>query len=103
MSHWYTQEQLVRERHADLEREAARHSPSRRGGHRGPERDPLAKARTWMVAMRARLTERLGRLRRSAADRRPGAACALPGVRPLAMVAMGDVAEAGEPAAPPSA
>ncbi len=103
VSHWYTQEQLVRERHADLAREAAHHSPSRHGRDPGSDRDLVAMARTWLVAIGARLTARLGGLGRGAADRQPGAACALPGVRPMAMVAMREVADAGAPGAPPAA
>ena len=89
MSHWYTQEQLVREHHADLPREATHHSPARRGGRAPADRSFPEAARTWIAAAAAGLGVRAGlrlhgRERRSA-DRQPGAACALPGVRPMAM------------------
>jgi L-alanine-DL-glutamate epimerase-like enolase superfamily enzyme len=81
VSHWYLQEQLMRERHADLGREATR---GRRGGpsrRDRPERGVGAQARSIVAAALAAI-----RARRAApvAERLTGASCGLPGPRPIA-------------------
>jgi hypothetical protein len=80
VNHWHIQEQLVRERHADYAREAARDRRAREVRRDRPDRGVGGRARSLVAAAVAWIRTRRGAL---AADTTLGAACGLPGARPM--------------------
>lgn len=81
MNHWYVQEQLMRERHADLAREAARGSRGGRSHRARPGRAQVIGAAPvgWvaprrLVALQATVRGLLARLTGAGGTLRPGAA-----------------------------